>query len=135
MFLVKYRLGLSPIHGIGVFVKEHIEAGQEVRIGFDAERDTSFVFLTDMAILVHYRKQFQAFIQHYGYRCKETGKWRIDLDDVRFINHSAEPNLVVGERRCVLVALRAITKGEELTQDYHDFTDYLPFLEEDASNG
>ena len=63
----------------------------------------------------------QATILHYGYVDKRTGLYRLDHDDIRFVNDSNNPNVGYDQITGQIVALRDISAGEELTQNYQDF--------------
>ncbi|HVY01220.1 MAG TPA: SET domain-containing protein [Candidatus Nanoarchaeia archaeon] len=58
-------------------------------------------------------------IKHYGYFDKKLGKWHLAHDDIRYCNHSTNPN--IGLLNENLVALRDIKKDEEILQNYSDF--------------
>ena len=70
-------------------------------------------------------EEAQAYLREYGYRCKDTGKLMLTVDDDRFTNQSTTPNLL-----CVpgsvsstsrIIAARDIADGEELTCNYASF--------------
>lgn len=122
MLLVRTRLGLSPIEGIGCFAAEPLRAGTPVwRFvpGFDRMIDPDLAAKCD-----------ESWLAKYAQECPLTGYWVLCADDARFINHADEPNVsqraplfhpaYVGE------ALRDIEAGEELTMDYR-IGDRAPF--------
>ena len=116
MFFTITELKPSQIHGIGVFTAVDISTGAKI-YRRNPELDLS---LTE--------EQFAALdpieqktILHYGYVDK-NGLYRLDHDDIRFVNDSNNPN--IGLRSAgLIIALRDIRAGEELTQNYHDFED------------
>ncbi len=118
MFFVKTRLGISPTHGIGVFAGERIEKGAAV-YRHSPELD---LMLSEEHFLNLDPKE-QALVLHYGYRDKRSGLYRLDHDDIRFVNDSNHPNIGLDEESGNLVALCAIEEGEEILQNYYDFED------------
>lgn len=103
----RYRLGASPIHGVGVFSRTAFCRGDRIGIlrGRVAKRaprsaDTLYVIELDAG----------GFLRPLS--DPPVGLWRL--------NHSCRPNAVlVNKRRCVYaVALRRISPGEEITCDY-----------------
>ncbi|HUS23634.1 MAG TPA: SET domain-containing protein-lysine N-methyltransferase [Candidatus Binatia bacterium] len=117
----------SPIHGTGVFAAETIGPGEEVieytgRVMTHAEADAmegadlddghTFLFTINDDFVV------------------DAG---IGGNDARWINHSCEPNCEAqvledpgpdrSKDRVMIVALREISPGEELTYDYGISTD------------
>ncbi len=120
MLLVKTKLGLSKIHGIGVFADEFIPKGTIVW-KFQPEFDRSiaqedFDKLSDSA-----KKQFL----NYAYINPRTDRYTLCFDDGRFFNHSETPNCgdieSFEDPEGLDIALRDIEIGEELTSDYRDF--------------
>lgn len=120
MLMVKTRLDLSPIHGIGLFADQFIPKGTvtwRFMPGLDlvVARDT-LLQLSEAA-----RIQFL----NYCYVDKFSKNFILCFDDERFINHSDEPNigqnLVDSEFDGIEVALRDIAKGEEMLVDYSHF--------------
>lgn len=119
MLQVPTRLGASSIHGIGVFATSPIPAGTEVwrfSPGFDLDFEPS--------IVEGFPKHIRDWFAHYGYVDFHTERLVICLDNARFINHSAEPNLRSDYGRDRFgqdYAARDIEVGEELTADYSEF--------------
>lgn len=123
MLLIKAFLSKSKINGIGLFAGENIKAG-------------TIVYKTnpglDLELTVEQFKQIdepsKKLIQHYGYQDKETTKWHLAFDNIRFLNHSENGNLTKSQvygPNC-LIAKTNIKKGEELLQDYHEFENLRP---------
>ena len=115
MFLIRTRVGPSPIHGVGVFARDAVPAGTVVwrfEAGFDrvvtaAERGAA-------------PAAFRAFLDAYAYPSADLqGAILLCCDDARFLNHSAAPN--TAERPFESVASRPIAAGEEITCDYGVF--------------
>lgn len=116
MFLIKRKLAPSTLHGIGVFADEDIPKGAIV-YRHTPELD---IQLTDEQFRALEQAE-QETILHYGYRDKRTGLYRLDHDDIRFVNDSRNPNIGYEEDSGNIIALREIAHGEELTQSYADF--------------
>ncbi|KAK0138777.1 Histone-lysine N-methyltransferase 2A [Merluccius polli] len=109
----------SEIHGRGLFCKRNIEAGEMV---------IEYAGNVIRAVLTDKREKY--------YDSKGIGCYMFRIDDfdvvdatmhgnaARFINHSCEPNChsrvinVDGHKHIVILALRKIYRGEELTYDY-----------------
>jgi len=116
MLLVKTKLDVSPIHGIGLFADEFIREGTVIwkfhdliDLRFAEERIEQ---LTESA-----REQ----IRKYSYREKHSGLYVLCGDDARFFNHLENPNcfdFYSSEEQDLTVARRDINAGEELTCDY-----------------
>jgi uncharacterized protein len=119
MLLVKTRLGISSIHGVGLFADEFISEGVVVwRYHPVIDIRLSAMQIEDLAAACCEQ------IRKYTYREKHTGLYVLCGDDARFFNHSAEPNCLDvfnGDEEDVTVALRGIRCGEELTCDYSLF--------------
>jgi uncharacterized protein len=117
MLLVKTQIGVSQIHGIGLFAAEFISKGTvtwQYHPGFDpAYTETDILQMPDAA-----RKLFF----HYAYYDKELEKYILCADDQRFINHTSDsPNILSTPRQDV--AARDIYAGEELVCDYNCYDD------------
>lgn len=116
---VPTRLAPSTIHGIGVFATERVPAGTLVwrfTPGFDLDFDP--VVVDDLP------KHLRDWFAHYGYVDFHVQRLVICLDNARFINHSADPNLRSDyelDRFGQDYAARDIEAGEELTADYSEF--------------
>lgn len=113
----------SPVHGLGAFAAAPIARGALVwdfTPDFDLEVAPSA--LDTVPPLLRER------LRHYGYVDKHLNKYVLCCDDARFLNHSANPNLVHdatgGGHGCDRAA-RDIAVGEELTLDYGAFENTL----------
>jgi uncharacterized protein len=119
MLLIRTRIGVSSIHGIGLFADEFIAKGSRTwrfLDGFDLRLPPSF--------LDQLSAPATAQLLHYSYFHAETGLYELCSDDARFYNHSDTPNtasvkLNSGEE--IDIALRNINQGEEITCDYREF--------------
>lgn len=101
-------LAPSPIHGIGVFALRDIPKGQKMYCGEGQLRllppSNLEGILPDIQVLIKQRWPYH-----------DKAPFLSPNDDARlvsFMNHSATPNWQDD------VALRDITKGEEITEDY-----------------
>lgn len=121
MIRVKNYIASSPIHGMGLFAGEDIKKDQVVTQWHPA----AFVRFAPEVLetLPELQKQF---VLCHAVQVVNGGKYYLDWDNVRFMNHSQTPNIayrdvelegkvrVSGES----YALRDIKKGEEITTDY-----------------
>lgn len=111
MLTIDHRIGLSTIHGIGVFSNEDIKKGQLVwRFSPVVDKE---VHIEDVLALPDH--VIRIFARHAFY-VEERSTFIIGADGDYFMNHSDDPNLVDdGE---FMHAARDIKLGEELTCDY-----------------
>lgn len=116
MLLVKTRLDLSGIHGVGLFAAEFIPKDTVIwKFNRLIDLRCSEQEIADLPAAS--REQ----IQKYSYREKHSGLYVLCGDDARFFNHSEKPNCLDyyhSEEQDLTVALRDILEGEELTCDY-----------------
>ena len=126
MIKIKTILKESTVHkgGIGLFACEHVRKGEIVIVpstpGLDIELEKeTFGKLT---------KEESEFILHYGFVNKFNGKFHLNFDNVRFINHSKDGNLSLDKKTQSLSAVKDIEPGEELTEDYLEFEKNEDFL-------
>ncbi len=116
--LVKTKLDVSTIHGIGLFAQEPIAAGTLIWV-FDPKIDLKLSRQEIAELPPGCREQ----IERYSYREKYSGLYVLCGDDARFFNHTANPNCIDldnGEEG-VTVAQFEIEVGTELTCDYSLF--------------
>jgi len=116
MLLVKTKLDISGIHGIGLFAAEFIPKNTVI---------WKFNRLIDLRCpeeeIEKLSESSRRQIQKYSYREKHTGLYVLCGDDARFFNHSQNPNcfdFYHDKEQDLTVALRDIKPGEELTCDY-----------------
>jgi SET domain-containing protein len=103
----KLEVRKSPIHGLGLFAREAIAAGEVC-----ARLDGREIDDTELDALVAGGKPFSAFALGGGRHILQSGD-----DLTRFGNHSCDPSLEWDGSR-TLHARRAIAPGEEATVDY-----------------
>jgi uncharacterized protein len=120
MLMVKTRLGVSPIAGIGLFADEDIAAGTitwRFIPGFDQ--------LYSESQLESLPEPARTQMRTYTYKHEVTGNYVYCLDNARFMNHADDPNTKgvheAGGIEGYDIATRDIRKGDELTCDYFTF--------------
>ena len=119
MMMVDTELRVSPIHGIGVFLTERVEAGQLIW-RFDSRVDR--VFSDDE--LNHMPERLQRFLRTYSTWSAASDLWVLCGDNGRHFNHSDTPNTIsnaiaFGED----IAATDLAVGTELTSDYRTICD------------
>lgn len=117
MMLIRTFVGPSNIHGLGCFANEPIRAGQRAWSLCDLTFDRVWNAHDYSSLPPIAREQIARFV----YVCKHTSRIIYCVDDARYLNHSADPNLMDSGRGINDYALRDIDVGEELTVDYRTF--------------
>lgn len=119
MYIVMTRLGRSEIHGVGVFADEDIAKGTVVS-RFVPGFDLSFPgdYLETAVLPPHVRD----FIEDHSYI--NNGRLVMPGDLDMFTNHSFAPNVGYKESDDSFFALRDIKAGEEITNDYREFSEW-----------
>ena len=119
MMLVKTRVGISSIHGMGLFAVENIPVATPIwrfHDGFDQE------FTLDQ--LAQLPLTTREHVRWFGFMDKESGHWLLSGDHACFMNHAANPNTGTpqeAQSAIITVARRDIAAGEEITCDYFSF--------------
>ena len=121
MMMVDTEIKQSPIHGLGVFLKEPVKKGGLIW-RFDARIDR--VYTPDE--IESLPEHMQRYLHTYCTWHEATGLFVLCGDNGRYFNHSPEPSTVsnaisFGEDR----AARDLEAGEELTSDYHTICDHV----------
>jgi uncharacterized protein len=119
MMMVETELRPSDIHGIGVFLKEPVKAGQLIW-RFDSRIDRVF----SDAELHEMPGQLQQFLRTYSTLHGDLGLWLLCGDNGRHFNHSERPNtqslgIAFGDD----IAAFDLEVGVELTSDYRTICD------------
>ena len=120
MLLVKTRLGMSPIEGIGVFADQFIAKGTptwKFTPGLDQ--------LLSREVVEAIAEPMKSALLRYSYLDKKTGLYIYCLDNARFVNHADDANTkgdypdndIFGRD----IATRDIKPGEEITCNYSEF--------------
>lgn len=116
MLLVPTFVAPSEIEGVGVFAAETIMAGALIW-----KLDPSFDRLIPSAEVAELPLHFQKFVERYGYPYPHDASVLVlELDNGRFMNHSARPNTRFDNPDAGF-ALSRIEAGEELLCDYSEF--------------
>lgn len=107
----------SPIHGLGLFALEAIPTGTIV-----------WAYVPGLDIVLSQQEYAQTigtirqFIDRYGFTVRDG--LLLCLDNARFINHAETPTLYSPDLDGgygAAIAIRDISPGEELTEDYKSF--------------
>ena len=119
MLLVKTKLGLSNINGIGLYADEFIPKGTLVW-RFEEKLDLKLCEPAYQALKTQY--DFET-LDKYIYKSRVSGCFILCTDDARFINHSNKPNTLDTQEgdEGVTIAVRDIRPGEEITSNYESF--------------
>jgi SET domain-containing protein len=116
MMTVRTRLGISPIHGIGVFAVEPIAKGTVTWRLSEWDLQLTDADLGRMSPAAREAIKIHTYVQ--------DGRHVLCFDHGRFMNHSDAPNTDAASAE-VNYALRDIAAGEELTCDYRVFDQAL----------
>ena len=121
MLMVETEVRQSPIHGLGVFLKQPVKKDGLVW-RFDARIDR--VYTPDE--IASLPRHVQAYLETYCTWHEDTGLFVLCGDNGRYFNHSETPSTIsnaisFGEDR----AIRDLTIGEELTSDYRTICDHV----------
>lgn len=117
MLLVKTQIGLSEVHGIGLFAAQFIAKGT-VTWQYHPDFDSAYSESDMLRMPEPAREQFLK----YAYYDKELELYILCSDDQRFINHEPDfPNIISTPRQDVTA--RDIMLGEELLCDYNCYDD------------
>lgn len=115
MFLIRTRVGPSPIHGVGVFAVDPVSVGTVVW-----RYDPAFDRIVTVEEMAGAPPAFRAYLDAYAYPAADLdGATLLCCDHAKFLNHSDRPN--TEERPFISVAARPIAEGEEITCDYGSF--------------
>ncbi len=117
MLLVRTKLGLSNIHGFGVFAVEDIPAGTIVcRHSYSFDQAYLDATVGDSPLMTPPALEF---LKKHAYL--SLGVWYLCGDLAKFMNHSAKPNVISTFESEEDIAARYINEGEELTVNYYAF--------------
>lgn len=115
MLLIKTKVGVSSIEGLGVIAQTSVPLGATVwryQKNFDITlSDEEFDTLPDIA---------KQFFMRYAYYSKVDGGYVLCGDNARYTNHSSTPNTRM-INRTETVAIMTINAGDEITEDYATF--------------
>jgi len=119
MLLVKTKLGLSNINGIGLYADAYIPEGTTIW-RFESKLDLKLCEPAYQALKERY--DFET-LDKYIYRSRVSGCYILCTDDARFINHSSKPNTLDTQEgdEGLTIAARDLLPGEEITSNYEAF--------------
>ena len=111
------KLGVSPIHGIGVFALRDIPAGTAPLRSMVSNKEIKFSRIELKKVPSSVRRHLSMFclVEKGRVFAPEIGMNAVNLSV--YLNHSKQPNLKFDDKD-VLRAIRDIARGEELTIDY-----------------
>jgi len=130
MLIKKMKVSASSIHGIGLFADEDIKAGDVV---WEYNPLTTQVFSKSKFYLVCQGLSLQAIGDLINFSYIKNNKIYYINDNTRFINHSTHPNIRFDNDNQE-IALRDISKGEEITENYlqsYDENDFFVSIDID----
>jgi hypothetical protein len=118
MLTVKTKIGESKINGIGLLADEKIPKGT-ITWRFNPKFDILF----DPAEVSKMPQLQKELVEHFAYLSNKTDKYVYSIDNSRFTNHSANPNIdnttiLEDDTEVCGIAKKDIEIGEEMTIDY-----------------
>lgn len=115
------RLGISPLHGIGVFALRAIPKGVNPLKSWLKNKEIKFSHDEIKTLPKTVQKQIKLFC-YYDKKAFEIPVMGMNTMDMAiFLNHSKKPNIKM-KKDGTFISLRAIKMGEEVTMDYdHSF--------------
>jgi SET domain-containing protein len=115
------RLGVSPLHGVGVFAIRPIAKGLNPLRSRVKHREIKFTQDEIKVLPPGVRKQIEMFCYYDEDGVMISTMGMNTMDFAIYVNHSKQPNLRMNKDGS-FEALRPIRIGEELTMDYdHSF--------------
>lgn len=121
MLIVKHRVGISPIQGLGVFCEENISKGQII---WKQSHLTEIKYTIDDWAKVKQELAPECFKQFEKYSYKFKNIYYLCIDNSQFMNHGVDTaNMYSDETNNTMVASRNISAGEELICNYFEFCD------------
>jgi hypothetical protein len=120
MLYVKTKVAPSGIHGLGLFADEYIPRGTVIwrfTPGFDLKLTKDQVNKLP--------SQAREYFAIYAWLSKKSECYILALDYAKYVNHCAAPNALSkytdDEEEVVTKAIKDISVGEEITDDYAAF--------------
>jgi len=113
MLLIKAKVGISKVHGLGLFAQEFIPKGKvtwKFQEGFDV--------VIEHEMLHQLSEPARLQVIHYAEYFPDKNVFVLSSDDDRFANHSDNPNVGPDNDGGGVIALADIKEGEEITCDY-----------------
>ena len=116
MLLIRTYVAPSMVEGIGVFAAQDIAAGRPIW-----RLDPSLDRLVRRDAIANQPESIRQFIERYAYPYPHDDDYLvIELDNGRFMNHSAAPNTCFEDPDAGFTRV-AIAAGEELVCNYAEF--------------
>jgi len=115
------RIGVSPLHGVGVFALRAIPRGLDPLPSWLENVGVQFTHQELKLLPRGVKKQIKTFCYYDedGFIIPSIGMNSFDMSI--YLNHSKTPNVEM-KKTGKFVTLRAVRSGEELTMDYdHSF--------------
>jgi len=115
------RIGVSPLHGVGVFALRAIPRGLDPLPSWLENAGVQFTHQELKLLPRAVKKQIKTFCYYDedGFIIPSIGMNSFDMSI--YLNHSKTPNVKM-KKSGKFVTLRAVRSGEELTMDYdHSF--------------
>lgn len=127
MLLIKTTLKSFKGKGIGLVASEDIKKGTIICCDdFNIDREFHDDLLKERP---EYFRALIPFLKKYATYSKEKRVWHLHSDNMRFMNHSTNPNVEWdGSDNWQYVATRNIKSGEEITCNYIEFEDHISFI-------
>lgn len=115
------RLGVSPVHGIGVFAIRAIPKGTHPLQTMSSPKEIKFTRKEIDQLPKSVREQIKIFCYCYKDKVRVSSMGLNTMDIAFYLNHSKKPNLRM-KKNGDFETLRNIRAGEELMMDYdHSF--------------
>ena len=117
MLIIPTYIAQSSIHGLGVFTRVAVKAGQIVS-RYMPPFDVSY----PKELMAVVQPAEREYLLNYSYLSVFTDVYVLTGDNDRYMNHNDQPNVGMNpDGSTTNVALRDIAADEELTCDYRSF--------------
>ena len=115
---IRYRLDISPLHGVGLFTTQLLKKGQLVYTA-----SPLLDLNISQAAFDSLCPSEQQEIRWWGFWNKSEQVWHVDFDVSKFMNHSYQATVTQDPNHvdAYLIAARDVEAGEEMTQNYLEF--------------
>jgi SET domain-containing protein len=120
MICVKTCVGNSATNNLGLFAAEDIHEGTLI---WKFDNSTCLLLSTKQIDVLgdSHKDNLTSSINHFG--CPHPRGCMIHLDNMRYMNHSDEPNTKTLNDN-TMIAIQNIFCGEELFEDYREYSKY-----------
>lgn len=133
MLTVKTKVRESKIHGVGLFADQFIPKGTVI-FKFTPGFDLKF---TKEQIL-GFPEHLQIFFCIYTWKSETSKLYILHSDGGRYINHSYDSNALSeykdGDEEMTTTAIKDISIGEEITDNYSSFEDAADYEADSAED-